>query len=355
MQHAEGHGVLHVLRGAGRVAADDPAGHEELGRADVQGRGVGADGDQFPAGGQAVHGGRDGLRVPRGGEDDLGAAQGLQRLGDRGGGGAVDVVVGAELTGEVGLLRPPGDRHGLEAHRDGVLHPEVSEAAEAEHRDQVARPAGAAAQPVERGHARAGQRPGVARGQRLGDPGQGVDGRDHLLGEAAVVGPARHLQVVAHDEVALAAGPAVAAAAAEPAHGHPVAGLPAAFTHPLAQLLDPPGDLVPRHVGERHARQPAADEEGVAVADAARLDGDPHMAGPRLRHLALDQLEGAVRCGHLGDSIATHGSLRRKGARNGHGRTGRGTGYGGRPHPSRPVPAPSRAPNGRPGRSRRRR
>lgn len=162
--------------------------------------------------------------------------------------------MGAELFGEVCLLGAACDNHGLEAHRDRVPHPEVTEAAETAHRDQIAGPGGAAPQPVEDGHARAGHRTGVARRHRGGDTGQGVDRRDHLLGEPSVVRPSGDFQVPADDEVALAAGFAVAAAAAESADHDRVADLPAVLLTAFAQFLDVPGNLVPRCFGERHAR-----------------------------------------------------------------------------------------------------
>jgi hypothetical protein len=47
--------------------------------------------------------------------------------------------MGAELLGEVGLVESSGDGNGLEAHRGGVLHPQVTQAADAQHGDTVAR------------------------------------------------------------------------------------------------------------------------------------------------------------------------------------------------------------------------
>jgi len=74
------------------------------------------------------------------GEDDLGAAQ-LRQLCVGVGGLAVDVVRRAELPDASGSLSlPPGDRGGAEPHPRRVLDAQVAEPAEAEDRDEVARP-----------------------------------------------------------------------------------------------------------------------------------------------------------------------------------------------------------------------
>lgn len=285
---------------------DDLATHEQLVRADAQWLGVRADDHQLAAGRQPLHGRCGGVGVGSGGQDDPGAAEGLQRVCDGGVRRAVDVVVRTELLGEVGLTGTAGDGHGLEAHGDCVLHPQVAEAADAEHGDQVARPGGAAPQPVVRGHPRTAQGRRIGRGQRVGDPGQRVCRGDHRLGVTAVVRPSWNLQGLAYDEVALPAGPAVSAAAAEPAHRHPVAHMPALVLRSLAELLDAPGDLMPRDQRKPYARDSGVHEKRVAVADPAGIHDNPYVAWTRLRRLTLDDRERTAGGGDLGDSVGAH-------------------------------------------------
>src|SRR5262249_7384986 len=122
------------------------------------------------------------------------------------GGLAVDVVRRAELPGERLLVLTPGDRGGAEPHPCRILYAQVAEPAEAEDRDEVARPGAAVAQRVERCHAGAHQRRGVRRGQLRGHPCEGRRRGDQVVGVAAVERDASHLRAgLAGEEVAAAA------------------------------------------------------------------------------------------------------------------------------------------------------
>jgi len=70
-------------------------------------------------------------------------------------------VVRAERAGLFLLVGAAGDGDRLEAHVAGELHPEVAEAADAEHGDEVTGAGTAFAQRVEGGDARAQQRAGI--------------------------------------------------------------------------------------------------------------------------------------------------------------------------------------------------
>src|SRR5690606_2734793 len=204
-------------------------------------------------------------------------------------GGAVDVVVGAQLPGLLFLAGAPRDGHGLEPELGGELHAEVAEPAQAEHRDQVTRPGHAPPQRVERGHPGTAHRRRLGGGELVGDAGECGHGDDHGLGVAARVGPAGHLEAHAVDEVALTTGHAGAAVTAEPADGHPVAGAP--VLDAVAERVDAPGDLVPGHQRERHAGEARADNRRVGAAHAAGLDRHADVAGTWLGQLALDHAE----------------------------------------------------------------
>lgn len=69
---------------------------------------------------------------PRGGQHDGGTAEAAQRLADVAAGG-VDIVVSAQPARIFGFGGPPGDHDGLEAHRPGELHTEVTQTADTEH------------------------------------------------------------------------------------------------------------------------------------------------------------------------------------------------------------------------------
>ena len=106
------------------------------------------------------------------------------------------------------------------------------------------------------------------------------------------------------DEIATAARGTHAAIAAEPADSHPLANLPGGDAGP--DRVDAARYLVAWDDRVFDARKRARDGEDVAVADAARLDLDAHLAGAWLGHWPLYQLKGGVGLGNL-DS--THGKL----------------------------------------------
>ena len=89
--------------------------------------------------------GGDGLGVGGGGRDDPRPAQVLQ-FGGHVAGRGVDVVMSAQLAGEVALLGATRDRDGAKTHLHRELHPEMTQATNPEDGDQIAGPgAGAGA------------------------------------------------------------------------------------------------------------------------------------------------------------------------------------------------------------------
>src|SRR6185437_13755566 len=99
-----------------------------------------------------------------GGDDRLRAAELLERLAGVGR-GRVDVVVRAELAGQRLLGRAARDRGDPQAHLGRVLDAEVTQAADALHRDQVPGPRLRLEQRVEGGEPRAQQRGRLDGGQ----------------------------------------------------------------------------------------------------------------------------------------------------------------------------------------------
>src|SRR5258706_8557081 len=104
-----------------------------------------------------------------------------------------------------------------------------------------------------------------------------------------------------------AARGAVAAGTAVPPHPGAVALLPARGARP--EGVDHAGHLVAGDAGVGGPRHDPRADEDVAVADAARLDPEAHLAGARLGNLPLDQLGGAALLRELTDPHLRHGAF----------------------------------------------
>lgn len=115
---------------------------------------------------------------------------------------------------------------------------------------------------------------------------------------------AGYFEVAAGDEVAAPAPVADKANAAEPADADPLADAPRGDVG--AKLVDPSGDLVAGDGRIMDVGENARGDIGIAMADAAGLDLDAHLAGSGLGRWALHKLEGGIRLGDLDD---THGEL----------------------------------------------
>ena len=200
-----------------------------------------------------------------GGEDDLGAAQ----LGERLPGiacGAIDVGVRAELLRELGLVGPARDGDCVEAHPRRVLHAEMSEPANAVHRDEIAGARAAVPQRVEGRHPRAHERASIHEGETIGDVRERLLRHDNVLGVAAIPRDPGHLRIdQARDEVAATARIAVAAAPAVPTDADAVTRLPSGHIGP--ERIDHPGSLVPRNTRICDPRPMSLDRERVAVTE----------------------------------------------------------------------------------------
>src|SRR5271170_3928100 len=133
----------------------------------------------------------------------------------------------AELLRQLGAVVAPVDRNDLKAHAARVLHAEVTQSADAEHRDEVAGARRRIAQRAERGESGAQQgRSGNGR-EILWHSDQAAGLGDHYLGVAAVVLHASVALIHAVHEVAIAAVFTVAAAAAEEADADALTNDPA--------------------------------------------------------------------------------------------------------------------------------
>ena len=135
-------------------------------------------------------------------------------------------MVRAKLFRKRSLFLAARDSDDLEAHLGRELDAEVAEPADTQDRDHIARPSDGLAQCVEGRDARTQQRRGVDIGEVVGYAGEGLRGRDHVLGVSAVVSDARDLAVLAGDEIAAAARLAGEVAAAEPADADAIPDAP---------------------------------------------------------------------------------------------------------------------------------
>ena len=140
---------------------------------------------------------------------------------------AVNVVMRAKFLRQRFLVFSPRDADRPEAHLHRVLHPEVSQTAEAEHGDQVTGPRAAVPQRVVSRDAGAHQRRGF-HGRQIVRHQRQRDGRsEHVVGITAIKGDAGNLQRhLAGKEIAVATGIAMAAMSAVPADAHALARLP---------------------------------------------------------------------------------------------------------------------------------
>jgi hypothetical protein len=106
---------------------------------------------------------------------------------------------------------------------------------------------------------------------------------------------------LAGEEIPSAAGIAVSAVPAVPAHSQALARSPSGNT--WSDGVDHPNHFMSGNSRVLNPGQVALFGERIAVTDPARLDSDSDGAGGRLRNIALDNLERAIGARHLN---ATH-------------------------------------------------
>ena len=87
----------------------------------------------------------------------------------------------------------------------------------------------------------------AAKFKLVGNCGQSLNRRDHVVSVAAVIVNARHSKIAAGDEITAPTAVAHEAYPAEPANSNSLAHLPGG--HFRAELIDAAGNLMPRHCG----------------------------------------------------------------------------------------------------------
>src|SRR5512135_2408795 len=190
-----------------------------------------------------------------------------------------DYLTGAQAPHEVAPFLVLEDRDDPGPHRGRHPHREVTEAADAGHRDGLPREVPRPSQRREHRDPGAQERVGVDEVERIRDLVDERRGRLHALRVAAVHGdPGPHLRRAEHLGVG-EARPAHPAGVLHPRDAHAVPGRePSRFG---TGLLDDPGHFVSRD--ERGSRPPMpplpVDQVKVAVADPARAHADPKFGG----------------------------------------------------------------------------
>src|SRR6516162_4836326 len=222
-------------------------------------------------------------------------------------------MMGAELLCQFALVGAARNRHDLEAHVTRILHRQVTEPANAEYRDEIARLRRRVSQCAERRESGTKQRRRVNGGQIVGNRHETARLGEQDFGIAAVVMNSGVFLVLTVHKVAAAAKFAITARAGEKADADPLADLPTANarSHPV----NAPDDLVARNPRIGNAREASLDCRGVRVAHSARLDANAHLvvAGilkrpPHFSELSWSPyLNGFVRLAHFVARCSTSG------------------------------------------------
>ncbi len=229
----------------------------------------------------------------------MSAPQILQRRSNRGG-RAVDIMMGAELSGEAILVRPASDCHDLEAHAPRELHGQMSEAPDADNGDEVAGACGRVAERAEGRQSRAEQRSSVFRGETIGDRHEAAGAREHVLRVAPIMMNAGELLVPAVDEIAAAALCTMSATAPEEADADTLPERPALDV--IADRIDHAYRLMARHaaIGLGRLLRPSPRRSGRRRKP--RREGGPAPGRDRqaafasVRAVRPDGLDGGVCC-----------------------------------------------------------
>jgi hypothetical protein len=171
----------------------------------------------------------------------------------------------------------------------GILNSQMPEAADSLHGYQIAGSSAGISQRVIDGDAGAKQRRGFVGRQIVGYKRNRFGGNDDILGVTSVGVDGGDLLKLAVDEVAAAAGIAGETMAAMPSHADALAGLPLSYVR--ADGIDSSGNFVAGDAGILKARPASFLYDRIAVADAAGLDFDAHLAATGLGRRPFDNFK----------------------------------------------------------------
>jgi hypothetical protein len=186
----------------------------------------------------------------------------------------------------------------------GVLHREMTKAADTEHSDKVTRLRWRVSQGVERRESRAKQRRSICRRQIVRDMHKPGGLRDHHFGISAIRMNAREFLVTTVHEIAISTEFAITARASKEADTDALTNRPALDAR--AKGIDPPDHFVPRDARPDDWKG-AFDRAGIRVADTARLDANAYLTGARIDqrfHYGCEfswfrYLDCSIHCAHI--------------------------------------------------------
>ena len=208
-------------------------------------------------------------------------------------------MVRAQFPGQRFFVCSPADRDGAETHLACELNSQMTQAADALHRNQVAGPGPGMTHGIENCNPGAHQRRGVISGKVIGY-GRDRFGGDHdILGVAAVVAEAGNLLELAKDKMAATTRVAGKAMSAVPAHTDPLSGLPLCDIR--SYCVDAPHDFMPGDARVFQTGEAGLLYEDVTVADAAGFNLDPDLGAARLWNRAFHYFEVSTRFADLCD------------------------------------------------------
>ncbi len=216
------------------------------------------------------------------------AAQLLQLLG-RVGCFTVDVHMCAEFLCERAIFSSASDCRDLIAELVGELHSQVTESANALHRDQIAGESAAVPQRVVGGDSSAEQWSRFGILQAIGHRSQCFNRRDHVLLISAVIADAGDHHILTIGKVAAPALDTGIVLTAMPADSDTLPFLPRRNTR--TQFIDDADYLMSGNAWILNSRPSAFFGEHVTVANTTSLDFDPHLTWTGFRNFALDDAE----------------------------------------------------------------
>src|SRR5262249_44143856 len=117
---------------------------------------------------------------------------------------------------------------------------------------------------------------------------------DHYFGIPAIMMNTAVFLVPAVHEIAIAAELTIAAGPCKKTYTHPLTNRTALNTG--TKRIDPPDDLVTRTTPVADTGETSIHCRRIRVADATRLNPQPHLARTRLRKQALDKIQCTWTC-----------------------------------------------------------
>ena len=181
----------------------------------------------------------------------------------------INVIVRAEFFRQRFFVLPPANRHRHKSHLPRILESEMSQSADAMHRDHVATARARIAERIVDGDARAHERPGFLGRQFVGNRRHRFRWCDHVFGISTVEIDAGDLTINAHGEISALALRANETMSAVPAHTDALTFLP--FDYVLADRIDASSDFMTRHTRILNSRPQTLFDVYVAVANPTRI------------------------------------------------------------------------------------